>query len=177
MSLGMIISAVRWAFVDTLLARLGVRPPHWDFRRFAERILAYEFLIAHHYRYYQFYANMLVTLAFAYGCRFLTIASWTRQESWLAVGLVVTEAILLAGSRDSLQKYYARSGALLAAPRKRRRHRGEGPARRIDTSADRVIHAAAAPTAVASGSPVEATDPPLSSDDTLPGPHKPQERP
>jgi hypothetical protein len=176
MSLGMIISAVRWAFVDTLLARLGVRPPRWDFRQFAERIPAYEFLIAHHYRYYQFYANMLVALAFSYGCRFLTLASWTREESWLALGLVVTEAILLAGSRDALGKYYERSGALLSAPRKRRRRRCKEPSNDISASKSQVIHADPPP-AVVPGGIVEAIDPPRGQEDTLSGTRNPLSRP
>jgi hypothetical protein len=65
-TLGLVISGVRWAVVDQLLARTGIRQPRWDFELFAERLTAYEILVVNHYRYYQFYANMLVALAWTY---------------------------------------------------------------------------------------------------------------
>lgn len=119
-SLGMVVSALRWALVDTVLSRLGVRPPRWNFELFAERLAAYEFLIAHHYRYYQFYANMLVALAIAYASRILAGVAWGRTEASIAAGFVTIEAVLCAGSWDTLTKYYARTDALLRAPAGRR---------------------------------------------------------
>jgi hypothetical protein len=112
-ALGLVVSAVRWAVVDRILGCFGVRQPKWDFRLFAERLAAYEVLVAYHYRYYQFYANMLIALACSYASRLLAVDSWDGHERWIAAGFVAIEAVLLAGSWDTLRKYYARSEALL----------------------------------------------------------------
>ena len=114
-ALGLIVSAARWAVVDRLFARLGVRQPAWDFDLFTERLAAYEVLVSYHYRYYQFYANMLVALASTYLSRLLAAPAWGGREAWIAVGFLLVEAVLLAGSLDTLRKYYARTGALLGS--------------------------------------------------------------
>lgn len=116
-TLGLIISGVRWAVIDRVLARTGVRQPAWDFHLFAERLAAYEVLVANHYRYYQFYANMLVSLARAYGSRMTAMPSWPGREAWVGVGFAFIEVVLFVAARDALGKYYARTGALLRAKR------------------------------------------------------------
>jgi hypothetical protein len=112
---GLIVSAVRWAIVDRVMKRLGVRQPAWDFDLFAVRLAAYEVLVAQHYRYYQFYANMLVALAWAYSCRLAALKPWGVRECWVAFGFVLIEAVLFVGSWDTLRKYYGRTAALLGA--------------------------------------------------------------
>ena len=126
-TLGLIISGVRWAVIDRLLARGGVRPPRLDFERFAERLAAYDFLVAQHYRYYQFYANMLVALAWTYLARLASLPAWPGREAWLSLGFVLVEVVLFLGSRDALSKYYDRTAALL---RSRRKGGGRREARR-----------------------------------------------
>jgi hypothetical protein len=114
-ALGLVISAVRWAVIDRILARLGVRQPQWDFDQFSERLAAYEVLVAHHYRYYQFYANLLVALLGTYLSRLLVLKTWQGREAWIALGFLLVEAVLFAGAWDTLRKYYLRTGALLGA--------------------------------------------------------------
>jgi uncharacterized membrane protein YgcG len=126
-ALGLVISAVRWALIDRLLARAGVRQPAWDFELFAERLAAYEWLVANHYRYYQFYANMLVALACAYVARLAAIGDFGRREGPVAAGFLLVEVVLLLGARDALRKYYARTRALLARRNRRRRKDGARP--------------------------------------------------
>ena len=65
---GMTVSALRWAFVDTIHTWSGLRTPSLDFSRLGENVDAFVLLIEIHYRHYQFYANMLVATAIAYGC-------------------------------------------------------------------------------------------------------------
>jgi hypothetical protein len=114
-ALGLVLSAVRWAVIDRILARLGVRQPNWDFDQFSERLAAYELLVAHHYRYYQFYANLLVALLCTYLSRLLVLKTWHGREAWLALGLLLVEGVLFVGAWDTLRKYYVRTGALLGA--------------------------------------------------------------
>jgi hypothetical protein len=66
-AVGMTVSAVRWATVDSLHAATGLVRPAWDDSRLSEQLRGFEALVENHYRYYQFYANMLVALALAYG--------------------------------------------------------------------------------------------------------------
>ena len=112
-ALGLVVSAVRWAVIDRLLAGFGLRQPAWDFGLFAERLAAYEVLVSNHYRYYQFYANMLVALAISYVSRLLAVRTWDCREGWLVIGFILVEALLFAGAWDTLHKYYARTDALL----------------------------------------------------------------
>jgi len=119
---GMTVSAIRWAMVDTLHGRTGLPLPPLDFSRLGRNVEAYGLLIEIHYRHYQFYSNMLVATAIAYAC-YRTHLSSILPLGWPDVGFVVLEAVFYATSRDTLQKYYARSQQLLA-PRRRGARRG-----------------------------------------------------
>jgi hypothetical protein len=112
-ALGLIVSAVRWAVIDRVLSWFGVRQPEWDFELFSERLAAYEVLVSNHYRYYQFYANTFVALLFTYVSRLSLLRTWDHRENWILLAVLVTEAILFMGSRDTLKKYFSRTGELL----------------------------------------------------------------
>lgn len=105
-AVGLIVSTVRWLVIDALHHRTGLKPPNWDFALLEKNVAAFEFLIDIHYRYYKFYANMLVALLWAY------------VTGGYALGLRGLIYWLLAflfffASRDSLGKYYQRAGRLL----------------------------------------------------------------
>lgn len=117
-SCGVTVSAVRWAVIDRLHAWSGLPPPAWNFARLTSHAQAYELLTEIHYRYYQFYANMAVALPIAGICR-LTEFGW-RGEGYLWLAGLATEAVLLAGSRDSLARYYHRIQAILGGRRDER---------------------------------------------------------
>lgn len=110
LTLGLTASAVRWAFIDQLHHRTGVTPPRLDFAKLADRLEGFYALVENHYRYYQFYANMAVATAFAFG---LSLWGGMRLPVWAEVSVLGVEAIFLAGSRDALRKYYERSSLLL----------------------------------------------------------------
>lgn len=110
LTLGMTVSAIRWALFDQLHHRTGVNPPRLDFAKLPERLDAFYALVENHYRYYQFYANMAVATAFAL-C--LTIAVGERWPAWASVAVLGVESVFFAGSRDALRKYYERSSMLL----------------------------------------------------------------
>lgn len=107
---GLLASTVRWIFVDSLHHATGLEPPSWDYSRFPETVQAYDYLTEIHYRYYQFYGNSFVAILFAY---MLWRFSGARGLGWLDLSLALTEVVLLAGSRDTLQKYYRKTAVFL----------------------------------------------------------------
>lgn len=104
---GLTVSTVRWLVIDGVHHRTGLRPVAWDFARLGENVGAFEFLIQIHYRYYKFYANMVVALVWAYATGGYT-AGWRGLAYWLLA------ALFFLGSRDALRRYYDRVGRLLA---------------------------------------------------------------
>lgn len=110
MAAGLIVSAVRWAVLDTLFHRLGIREPRWDFAAFPQRLDVFLALVDNHYRFYQFYANTLTALAFAY-------VSWLvrfpRGPRLMDLGFIVIGVVLFLGTRDTLKKYFTRTSMLL----------------------------------------------------------------
>lgn len=113
---GLTVSTLRWLVIDTLHHRTGIRPPVWDFGRLQDRTEAFELLLAVHYRYFQFYANMVIALTWALLARHAAVASW-RAVDGMDAALLGGVALFFLGSRDTLQKYYARAGDLLGAAR------------------------------------------------------------
>jgi hypothetical protein len=114
---GMTVSAVRWAVVDTLHGRTGIRAPALDFSRLGENVGAFSLLIDIHYRHYLFYANMAVAIGTVYaGYRLRLGRVW--PAGWPDVAFVLLEGVFLTASRDTLRKYYERCRQIL--PPKRR---------------------------------------------------------
>jgi hypothetical protein len=111
-AVGMMISCVRWLLIDHALHWVGVRPPAWDFRNLETRLEAWDYLNANFYRYYQFYANTLVAVAWAYLVNRFNQKSPTLDLG-TDLGVVFLCVVLFLGSRDALSKYYTRSGQLL----------------------------------------------------------------
>lgn len=112
-AVGLMVSVVRWMVVDSLHFMTGIRKPNWDFSRLHERLGAFEGLVENHYRYYQFYSNMLVAIVFTYVARQLSVGTWKGRPDWWDVGFLVAGVVLLVGSRDALAKYHNRAAELL----------------------------------------------------------------
>lgn len=110
--LGMTVSAIRWLVFDTFHHYTGLRSPDVDFRELRPSVGAYLLLVEFHYRYYQFYANMLVATLFAYPVYRLTAP--TGQAIGLTdLMVLVVVAVYAIASRDALKKYYERVTELL----------------------------------------------------------------
>jgi hypothetical protein len=105
---GLTVSTARWLVIDALHHRTGIRPPAWDFALLAKNVQAFELLVDIHYRYYKFYANMVVALAWAY-------ATGGYALGWRGAAYGGLAALFFLGSRDALRKYYDRAGRLLGA--------------------------------------------------------------
>lgn len=110
---GLVLSTLRWVMLDSIHAWTGLKPPKRDFSRLQERGAAFSTLIADLYRYYQFYGNMICAAAFSYAIwRF--IGPTAQASLWTDVLFLALEILLFAGSRDTLRKYYQRSGEVLS---------------------------------------------------------------
>ena len=112
-AVGMIVSAVRWAVVDTPHSLTGLPLPPINFSRLGKNVEAFGLLIKIHYEHFQFHSNMLVATAIAYTCYRVKLGSvWPL--GLYDVAFVGLEVVFYLTSRDTLRKYYVRSQQLLA---------------------------------------------------------------
>ena len=109
---GMVVSAIRWAVIDTFHCITGLPLPALDFSKLGQNVDAFNLLIEIHYKHFQFYANEFIALAIAFASYRIKHGS-VLPLGWLDAGFVATEAILLLASRDTLRKYDLRSQQLL----------------------------------------------------------------
>ena len=115
-AVGMTVSAIRWALVDSLHSLTGLPLPVLNFSHLGRNVEAFSLLIEIHYRHYQFYANMVVATALAYVCYRVRLGGHVSL-GWLDLAVFVLEAVFVAASRDTLKKYYARTQQLLRSNR------------------------------------------------------------
>ena len=111
-TIGMIVSCFRWLLIDHIHRWMGIVPPVWDDGRLPERINAFDYIVANHYRFYQFYANTLIALITVYTVN-RTAGTFPLLGVGTDTGMLLLCAVLFAGSRDTLSKYYARTGRLV----------------------------------------------------------------
>jgi hypothetical protein len=110
---GMIANVFRWAIIDTIHHRTGIRMPNWDFSLLKDRLAAYEFLVELHFRYHQFFGNVLIALVFTYIAYRSPFTDWMKHWGPMDLGFVVVCVVLFLGSRNALANYYRRAGELL----------------------------------------------------------------
>lgn len=113
---GVTVSAVRWAILDSFHHATGIHPPRLDFSKLRHTAAEFSVLIEIHYRYYQCYSNMLVSVFVLYLGR--RSHGWTASPGWLDLGFAALALILFAGSRDTLGRYYRRTEQLLRPPQR-----------------------------------------------------------
>lgn len=111
---GLTVSTVRWAIVDTIHHWTGVAAPSLNFAKLGQNTSAFTVLIEIHYRYYQFYSNMLVSIAVIFTARRIQAGGFLGSLAPLDLGLAALAVVFFLGSRDTLKKYYARTSQLLA---------------------------------------------------------------
>jgi hypothetical protein len=108
---GLLVSAIRWAIVDKIYHATGIKEPNWNFSRLPSRLQAFEGLVENHYRYYQFYSNLLVALIFLFAVGVPSFG-WKAGLS-MSLGFLGLAVILVLASRDALRKYYSRAAMVL----------------------------------------------------------------
>jgi hypothetical protein len=69
LGIGMTLSTVRWLVIDAIHHATGLPQPRWDFSRLGDRATAFDLVVEHYYRYYQFHANLLVALLAVWAVR------------------------------------------------------------------------------------------------------------
>lgn len=113
LALGLVISAIRWVFIDHLLGWMDIKDPGIDIAKLTDKDKAAAFLmvVENHYRYYQYYANTLVAVIGAFVAAYVG----DRELTWLnGITAFFLAAILFWGSADALKKYYDRAHAILS---------------------------------------------------------------
>lgn len=108
---GMTVSTVRWAVIDSLHHATGINRPNWDFAKLQHHFDTYDRLEQNHYRYYQWYGGMLISLMFVESCR--VIALGLTALRFADVGILLLATIFFAGSRDAIRKYHFRVEQLI----------------------------------------------------------------
>lgn len=110
---GMIASTIRWLILDSMHHCTGICRPDFNFSDLHDKIDAFEYLVEVHYRFYQFYGNGLIAVLGCYAD--LRLSPGSPPWGLLDAATVVVSTVLLAGSRDTLERYYDRVGQLLRA--------------------------------------------------------------
>ena len=159
---GLMVGCVRWCLLDSLLEWMGTRRPDWNERQLPEKLVAFDLLVEHHYRFYQFYGGVLVAMPLAY-------LGHREELLRISVGfdavVLLVDIALFAGARDALAKYYRRTYQLLGpSPREETAMFTNGSHRPEDidrkpTSAPQPIHNPANPVKPAATADVDASVP------------------
>lgn len=111
-ALGMTVGAIRWCVVDWTHHHTGLVRPVWDDSRLQDNLQAFDLIVEHHYRYYQFYANTIVSLVMAYAAH-RWAHGYENFDGLLELCLLALIAVFWATSRSNLHRYYSRATALM----------------------------------------------------------------
>jgi len=114
---GLTVSTVRWMVIDTLHHATGLARPAWDFSLLQQHVAAFDVLVEFHYRYYLFYGNMAVAVVFTSLIRHFAAPGGPIFLDTTDAAAMMLTLVFLAGSRDTLSKYYRRGGQLLVRNR------------------------------------------------------------
>jgi hypothetical protein len=106
---GIFVNAFRWQVVDRLHHLTGVPKRTWDYSRLPSQLGAFQFLVSNQFRYYECYANLLVSIGFT----FVVYAVNDKLAIGVWVAFWCVEVVLWNASRRTLVNYHARIGAFL----------------------------------------------------------------
>lgn len=111
-AIGLIVSCFRWMVLDRIHALTGVRRPALDDRRLPDVLVAFDYLVQNHFRYYEFCGNTLVAIVLSYA-----VVRFSGRFSFVGVGtdlvVLVISIALFAASRNALANYYTRTARLV----------------------------------------------------------------
>jgi hypothetical protein len=111
-ALGLVLSCFRWVLIDSIHHGSGIRRPVWNDGQLDQVLAGFDYVVQNHFRYYEFSANSLLALVFAYGLnRFSGTLPFLGPGTDL--GMLILVAVLFAASRDALAKYYTRTARLV----------------------------------------------------------------
>ncbi len=119
---GMAISAVRRLVIDKFIATIfRADKGDLDFAGLSSNVTAFQFVNENHYRYYQYYANMLLAVIIAYVARLTGLCAagklaWDTRETLLLLAIIAVEIVLGFGAWDARRKFYQHARSILTAP-------------------------------------------------------------
>lgn len=119
LGLGMAISAVRWVVVDGIHHYTGLKRPEWDDAKLQANLNAFEIVVEHHYRYYQFYANSLISVLMLYAGHRMSESTDNILFDLTFFTVLITFWLM---SRDTLRKYYRRASQVLKHTKRKPNH-------------------------------------------------------
>jgi hypothetical protein len=117
LSLGLLLSGIRWATVDQFLERefwiFGEPLPEIAFTELdsKDKFAAFLGVVENHYRYYQYYSNSLVAVELG-GLFYLWKVGKASAIQWTLVLALILISILYAASRDCFRKFRIRGAAV-----------------------------------------------------------------
>jgi len=111
LALGLMISAVRWLIVDSVLGWV-TSLPRIDFAKLKDKdaFATFQGIVENHYKYYQYYSNTLIAIVSAFGFYVCYGGQGAPWPMW--IGAVVVAVVLFFASRDALKKYHERAAAI-----------------------------------------------------------------
>jgi len=106
LTLGLLLSAIRWATLEQILYRSGLLPdPKFDDAKLNRpaTLMAYQVAIDSYYRYYQFYSHSLIAILISIGLYFCY--SGPKMSYWILISIGCVCVALLWKSYDELNSF------------------------------------------------------------------------
>lgn len=115
-AVGMTVGAIRWCTIDWTHHHTGLARPAWDDSKLQANLQAFDLIVEHHYRYYQFHANTIVSLVVVYAAH-RWAHGFDQLDGMFECFILALILIFWATSRSNLHRYYARATALMQQPK------------------------------------------------------------
>ena len=112
LAVGLLISAIRWMIVDTVMNLIGIGNKNLKFASLKDKdaLNGYMLIVDNHYRYYQYYANSLISIIAG-------LVIYVPREGFPGWGPSLSVAfVLLAlalGAGDACKKYHDRAAEIV----------------------------------------------------------------
>lgn len=117
---GVAVSAFRWLMLDFILCTIfKCKDQELNFKHLSGKQDAFNLINEHHYRYYQYYANMLIAILITYISRFIARCFQSQdllnqREIFFFAVILIIEVVLGIGSWDARRKFYERAKVILS---------------------------------------------------------------
>jgi hypothetical protein len=113
LGLGMVLSAVRWLFVDHFLYATFITQNNFNFANLSKdnNQASFDSIVENHYRYYQYYSNSFVAIVIGLIAYLLYSPQYPNYKVWIGVAFIAV--CLIWAAKDALDKYNERGAKIL----------------------------------------------------------------
>ncbi len=117
---GVAVSGFRWLLLDFILCAIfKCKNQELNFKHLSGKEDAFNFINENHYRYYQYYANMLIAVLITYISRFIARCFQDKdllnqREFFFFAVILIVEVVLGIGAWDARRKFYERAKDILS---------------------------------------------------------------